>query len=232
VVLGREIQRLRERNKGGAQVVYLRSFVGEGLRLSDIKSAFDGERIPGTEGHWRNGGHLVTSFLDVIGPPVELASPTGASGLSPWSPSRPRQERVANEKWQQRVLELLSQAALVAVQLDASPGLAWEVSQLVRRVPPKKVLLILPSRKVEYAELRSATVNWFPRPLPDDLPKSRLVTFRPNWEPLVLEAGKGAWEMWQALEPVFLQNGYEAPDWRRAFRIGEHRASSKGSAKG
>ena len=127
---------------------------------------------------------------------------------------------------------MLPRAALVVVQLDASPGLAWEMEQLVHRVSPTRILLVLPSTEADYGRLLASTAGWFPRPLPRRLPDSRLMAFRANWEPLALEAKGAPGSVWHTLEPVFQRNGYEAPDWRRAYKIGEHSVSSKGSARG
>jgi hypothetical protein len=220
-ILRREVKRLEEQNKGSAPVVYLRSCAGERLGASDVKAAFSGKTIPGTAACWKDTGDLVTSYLKVIGPPKELARPQGGSPLRPWSPSRPSRESVDDDQWQRRVLEWLATAALVVVQLDVSPGLGWELGQLVERVLPVKVLLVLPPVQSEYEEVRKWAGNYFPKPLPGKLPASRLMTFRPDWHPWPLEAQTGgASSFWSALEPVFEQNCFAAPPWRQIYGIG------------
>jgi hypothetical protein len=163
-------------------------------------------------------GDQVTGFLKVIGPAKELARPEGAHGLRPWSPSRPAQVHADNDHWQQCILEWLPAAALVVVQLDMSPGLGWELQQLARGVPPIKILLVLPPTQAGYAKVREWGGSYLPKPLPEKLPDSRLMTFRPDWTPLPLEARTGGgYCFWFTLEPVFDQNGFEAPPFRRVY---------------
>lgn len=59
------------------------------------------------------------------------------------------------------------------------------------------------------------------------------MTFRAGWEPwlLVVRALLPPEGVWHTLDPVFQQNGYEAPDWRGGFNVGGHRVSANGSAK-
>lgn len=229
-ILDRDIRRLIARNKGKAPIVYLRSFAAEKFHVSDLsKAPFTGKTVPSTMAYTKNVGDVVTSMLRVIGPPIQLAAPEASFRFRGWAPSRPQEERVGNDAWQQKVLDWFSQASLVVVQLDASPGLMWELAELVRRVPPTKVLLVLPAIQSEYAELRASTAGRFPRPLPPALPNSRLMAFRPDWEPWPLAAWNGAEGFWRAVEPVFDQNQFEAPAWRRAFGYRERTGNSKGA---
>ena len=212
------IGHLTDQNKDKAPVVYLRSFLGQGFHFSDIKSAFVGKTLPGSDVHWKDAGHYVANYLQVFGPVRELAPPPGRARFQPWSPSRPLQERIADERWQQTILEWLPRAAAVLLQLDPSPGLQWEIAQLVRSVSPRKVLMLLPPTQGDYAAIVSATKGWFPRPLPGSLPDSRLMTFTRNWEPSVLERKESPGYMWHTLEPFLEQNGIEV-DWRTPLGI-------------
>ncbi len=224
-LLNRDIRRLAEQNKSKAPIVYLRSFGAEGLHASDfLKAPFVGQVLPGSMAYWKDAGDMVTNVLRVIGPPIELAPPAGTWRLKPWSPSRPKQERIDNENWQQKILEWLPRAALVVVQLDATPGLKWEIAELVRRLPPIRILLVLPATQGDYDKVCASTAGLFPRPLPGKLPASRLMTFRPDWQPLPLEAKSGAKGLWYTLDPVFEQNRFEPPAWRRIYGYPERRA--------
>jgi len=213
-------------SKDKAPVVYLRSFSGQGLHFSDIKAAFVGKALPGSDVYWKDAGHYVANFLRGIGPVRELAPPPGKSRFQPWSPSRPEQERIANELWQETILKWLPRAAVVVVQLDPSPGLKWEVTQFVRLVAPAKVLLVLPPTQGDYEALVSSTSGWFPQPFPRLLPDSRLMTFRSEWQPSILERRESPGYMWHTLEPFFEQNGFEPPDWRTPLGIKGHKSSS------
>jgi hypothetical protein len=213
------IRRMKEKNKfNKAPVIYLRSFETEyqGTKLNlDFKNMTFGEKkkIPGTECNSKDVGNVVTDFLRVIGPVKALAHPKYRARIS-FTP-RPEYLAVANDQWQQKILEWLPEAALIVVQLDASPGLTWELQQLALRVNPIRLLLILPPTQDEYDRIRDETRPFFPKPLPVDLPESRLMTFRPDWQPWPLLTDKSIFPNWQTLEPVFEQNGYEPPPWRR-----------------
>lgn len=220
-----KIVRLTNQSEEKAPVVYLRSFLGQGFHLSDFKSAFVGKTLPGSDVHWKDAGHYVGTYLGAFGRVRELAPPSGKARFQPWSPSRPQQERVADDRWQQTVLKWLPQAAAVLLQLDPSPGLQWEIAQLVRLVSPTKVLMVLPPTQGDYAAVVSSTKDWFPRPLPARLPDSRLMTFRSNWEPFVLERRESPGYMWHTLEPFFEQNGIEV-DWRTPLGIKRHKSSN------
>lgn len=214
-----------EQSKEKAPVVYLRSFLGQGFHLSDFKSVFEGKTLPGSGVHWKDAGHYVGTFLGAFGPVRELAPPPGKARFQPWSPSRPQQERIADEHWRQTILEWLPRASAVLLQLDPSPGLQWEIAQLVRLVSPTKVLMVLPSTEGDYAALVSSTKGWFPRALPGRLPDSRLVTFAIDWEPSALERKESPGYMWHTLEPFFEQNQIEV-DWRTPLGIKGHKSSN------
>lgn len=208
--LKREIDFLVEKNSNKAPVLYLRSFASETIKMSDIKTGFFGRTIPGTPATWKAVGNTVTSFLEVIGPVKAFAPPTTSWGIRRWE-WRPKYVAVANDQWKQQILEWLPKAALVVVQMDASPGLTWELQQLTSHVHPTKLLLVLPSIQGEYDSIRAEAHSFFPKSLPTELPASRLMTFRPDWEPWPLIAGEGICAAWLTLEPIFKQNGYQSP---------------------
>lgn len=214
--LAREAKRMRQQNRSSAPVIYLRSFGSERLQFSDVKAAIVGNTIPGTLCYWKNAGDTVTDFLSVMGPVRALARPDKAFQLRPSAPSRPETVAVDDEHWQEQILEWLPGAALVVVQLDVSTGLEWELRQLVRRVTPTRILLVLPPTQGEYDRIRTGTSSLFPIALPEELPASRMLTFRPDWQPWPLKAAAGGgFTVWQTLEPVFEQNGYQMPSWRQ-----------------
>ncbi len=141
--------------------------------------------------------------------------------MRPWAPSRPELVAVDNDRWQQQILQWLPGAALIVVQLDVSTGLDWELQQLIRQVRPTRVLLVLPPTQAEYDRIREGMSRLFPKPLPVELPASRVITFRPDWQPWPLLAAEGGgYAIWKTLEPIFEQNGYESPPWRRIWGFG------------
>jgi hypothetical protein len=212
-----EFNRLVEASKNRPPIVYLRSFRSERMGLSIFKYMFT-DPPPGVFGYWDDIGDAVLHILRVVAPAVALSPPAGPKGVRYWSPSRAERISVLNEEWQTVISERLRQATLVLVQLDDTASLQWELKELVRVVPPIKVLLLLPPTKKEYNGMRSHVQHIFPHPLPAELPKTRLMTFRPGWESLPLrQIGSGPGVVWMMLEPVFDQNGFEQPPWRRMY---------------
>lgn len=211
-VLQRHIDRLIEANKDKAPVVYLRSFAAEGETLFDrLQYGFTAKNVHGLPAYHHNVGHAVTDVLRVIGPPVELSRKAARKAAEPFvgyrRASAPKQVSVDDRDWQQTILAWLPGAALVVVQLDVSAGLGWELEQLVRKVRPTRILLVLPPTQHEYGQARDWAGRFFPAAFPAHLPLTRLMTFRPDWQPLPIEP----LSFWIALRPLFQQNGYEAP---------------------
>jgi hypothetical protein len=214
------LTRMKAASQHRSPILYLYSFSSSSLQVADIKHAFAGKGVAGTEAHWKDAGHMITNFLTVIAPTEELPSPDDTWRLRPWAPGRPEQVKVGDD-WQQDVLRKLPTATLVVIQLDLTEGLLWELQQVVRTVTPTKVLLVLPPTQSEYDTMRKALNPIFPLPLPAELPETRLVTFNPQWQPCILPLAPGGGAgMWQTLELVFLQNGFEMPPWREFYGYG------------
>ena len=223
--LAHDVARLKQKNKTKLPIIYLRSFDSEKLHFSDIKGAFNGNVLPGTGDYWKDVGDIVTGYLSVIGPVYALDRPEKTFRLRSAAITRPELFSADNDHWQKQILEWLSKAKLVVVQLDATSGLEWEITQVVQRISPTKVLLVLPPTQVEYEKIWQGTSHLFPNPLPVKLVSTRVLTFWPDWQPRPLEmtAAGGDFSLWQTLEPVFDQNGYEKPAWRRIYGFGEPR---------
>ncbi len=217
----KDVERLKKKNKSKAAIIYLRSFDAEKIHLSDIPAGWNGKTIPGTMAFHKDVGNIVTDYLSVIGPVHALDRPDKTFRLRPAAANRPELFHVDNDRWQGKILKWLAKAALVVIQLDDSPGLEWEIMQVVKRLPSTKVLLVLPPRQADYEKLRKRTARLFPSPLPVELAASRLLTFKPDWCPWPLETNQGGeFAMWKTLEPIFDQNGFEPPAWRRIFGFG------------
>ncbi len=206
----RRIAELAKANANRGYVVYLRSFVTESRRFRGQKFSdpFVAKNLVGTGEIGRNVGHQVTQVLKAIGTPVELSRRGAKPSRMPGMPELPKQEFAGDEEWQQHVLGWLPKALVVVVQLDISRGLGWELGEVVRRVDPIKVVLVLPPTQKEYAEVSSWAHQYFPVAFPATLPDSRLMTFAAGWQPRPLKANA---DLLFTLKPVFDANGYEAP---------------------
>lgn len=136
-----------------------------------------------------------------IGRPGELLPEIGAARLY-----------VSDEEWQDKVSLLLEKARFVVIRAGASPGLEWEIKQVVDRLPPTRILLITPPKKRDYEAFRS----WFSKLLPKPLPKklgefTRLITFAIDGTPVPLDYhGKTKDE--QVLAPFLSANGIRLPE--------------------
>ncbi len=64
---------------------------------------------------------------------------------------------LADEDWQQFVIDLLERAQLVLLQIESTEGTWWEFSECVRIVPPERLVLMLTARfgsQQRYDEMR------------------------------------------------------------------------------
>jgi hypothetical protein len=143
--------------------------------------------------------HLVEGFIQLsteeeqfatalkpIGPVVAIGDPREKL------PTLGADRVYAGDTWRQNVLELLASARLVVVRLSATPGLQWELRQLVDHVEPTRLLLFLPLG-CTYAALKAMAEPWLPKPLPAPSRKRTrigtlfaVVRFHEDWSPELL----------------------------------------------
>lgn len=184
-------------------VVYLRSFAFE---LGEYSAggffgnwfAQDMLGIPPSEEQ-----RMFGDCMRQIGPYIAVARPD-----EPFPELGAARKQIAGADWQRVVCELLDRAAAVIVQASTSSGLRWELEQLKARRMARKVLWILPRWQSEYAAFSASVAPLLSCPLPAKLPKTRLVAFRGDWVPYVLEARSGL--LW-TLKPFFDQNEFPFP---------------------
>jgi hypothetical protein len=164
-------------------VVYLRGFqdevrergVGELLAVSwqrpaatEVAAWGPREQIEFAKLMQRIGPHIA------LGRPGEKLPEVGAGKLY-----------VADADWQPKILEWLKKARLVVVQAGVTPGLRWEMGQIVKRLSPAKLLVILPEPYAQYRQFKAWADAVLPRALPDR-PKARLLMFGDDWTPTAL----------------------------------------------
>ena len=189
-----------------APILFLRSFADEVAEYQAgkmLKAAF-AEAIPGISMSWgpREQADLAKQ-LRKIGPYIAVGRPG-----EPIPELGAARKYIPDQDWQQEVSQLMQRAALIVAQAGQTPGLTWEFSQMIRTVPATKVLLILPRFQKEYDAFRHQSAQLFPHPLPDKLPKSRLVAFHQDWKPYALEPRAG---FFWTVKPVLDQNGIPVP---------------------
>jgi hypothetical protein len=129
-----------------APVLYLRSFAAEDEVWAEEEAL---ARV------LRDAGPFVA-----IGKPGEELPPIGASRLYSAEAAR------RGWTWQEIVRDLLGRAALIVVAPGVTEGLTWEVRQCRALVDPLRLIVLVPSRDVDYERFRSEVVA----PAPLDLP--------------------------------------------------------------
>ena len=156
-------------------VLYFRSFAEDKFSYFGLASSFE-EILAKAFSH---AGPLVA-----IGRPHESLPPIGAARL-----------HVENGKWKEVVTELLKHAAAVVLRPGVTPGVLWEVTEVIKLVPPEHLLIAAPTlprpkeirqRDLMYAEFRPIVSHEFPVPLPATLGDADLVMFDSNWNPRTL----------------------------------------------
>lgn len=83
---------------------------------------------------------LISRLLGGLGPLVAIGRPGEA--LPPLGFAR---LYARDDEWQGSVLGLLDRAAAVVLVAGTSPGLLWELEQVLRRVPLSRVLIVIPA---------------------------------------------------------------------------------------
>jgi len=121
--------------------------------------------------------------LKHIGPVVALSNPQ--YGESSFGAAR----LVVDAKdWQQRFYQLLAMCRLVILRVGDTPGVAWEMEQIVAHLPPERVVLQFPlervlkrSRQGRYEFLAAPLNKVLPQPLPPKTPDSNFIRFTADW---------------------------------------------------
>ncbi|MEB3369690.1 TIGR04222 domain-containing membrane protein [Saccharopolyspora mangrovi] len=96
------------------------------------------------------------------------------------------------QRWQAEVLGLLHHASLVLISAGHSEGLRWEFAQATSRVPPERLVILVPLDRAQYARFRERTQAYFRSGLPADPRKHSvrkneevhgLIYFDRDWTP-------------------------------------------------
>lgn len=159
-------------------VLYLRSFADDGATMID----------GGASSLVRRGMKLfrpvtpeqeMAGILAHLGPVVAIGKPgeplpeLGAARLY-----------VSDDRWQGKVIELMSKAALVVIRLGASPGLLWEIEQSLDRLPRRRLVFAVLGGSVLapalVVRLSAALGPTFELALPQPAPTSWLAWLVPN----------------------------------------------------
>ena len=135
-------------------VLYLRSFAGE-LSEYSLRKVFQF----GPEDQ-----RLLAGAMSIIGPYIASARPG-----EPFPELGAAHMKVPAAEWQDVVERMIDLAAAFVVHASPSPGLAWELSRLVAKVTPSKILLIPPRSQKDH----DVCCAWMNKILPKPIPAKR-----------------------------------------------------------
>jgi len=125
--------------------------------------------------------------LGAVGPVLAIGNPTerlpvlGAARIY-----------VANDRWQDVVHQLIAAARMIVLRSGQTPGLAWEVARVARKVPPDRVLLY---GSGSYDAFRANAAGAVPHGLPETIGASRFIAFGADWQPRVIKRRAGGFDL-------------------------------------
>jgi hypothetical protein len=174
-------------------VLFLRQFGDDDLWLKDstLRLSFA-----------RTFEERMVRALGAIGPVVAIGRP--GDHLPPPGAAR---IYLPDEAWQAEVSAFIDRSAFIALQTGDTPGIRWEVGQVVSRVRPSRLILVLPMEvsrghhldTVRYGRFVAYNADLFPRSLPRDPPHgARFICFDDDWTPQPLITTKVGVESFMA----------------------------------
>lgn len=137
-------------------ILYLRSFKDDPEMSKTLDATIFGSLFT----HVTQEEQLAEA-MNEIGPFVAIGKP--GEKLPQLGAAR---EYVANSEWQSRISSLLPQARLVLLRAGDSEGFWWEAATVTEKLPPEKIVFLLPFNKRQYKRFCRRAELLFPRPLP------------------------------------------------------------------
>jgi len=150
--------------------------------------------------------------LSNIGPYVALGRPTENCRNMDLGAAK---KFVSNEEWKDSVIDWLNRCTAIVIEAADSSSLGWEIEQTIRIVPPTSILIICPHTGSDYQSFSEAYRHLFPKGLPRERPRSRLLTFDENW--LSIELTNIDMELTRSLQP-FLKRVQEKSTFEKQSR--------------
>jgi len=127
---------------------------------------------------------LFAEYFSELGPYIAIGRPDEAFESMDLGAAK---YYIPDEAWMTKVIELINSSAAIVIEAAESEGLSWEIREVLCRVAPEKVLLILPRNEADHREFCIFAAGLFPHPMPEELPSTRLLMFGANWLPIPLE---------------------------------------------
>lgn len=114
------------------------------------------------------------------------------------------------DDWKPTVLRLMDLSQLIVLRLGAGDGLWWEVEQACATQPPSRLALLVPAGHPDLAEQLDRRLPE-PARLGEQPDHAAVVTFGPDWRPLVHRVGPAP--------PAPKQRKRFPPGWIRALGV-------------
>jgi hypothetical protein len=133
---------------------------------------------------------------------------------------------VADSLWQEKVADVAAVSQLVVWASGATPGLDWEITHLIRTIPPEKLILWAhphlldldaDEREVAWSAFVDGIGRQFPKPLPKPLGNIRFFAFGPDYTPISY-AGRSLDGALEALLRAKRVPPYDPVAWSRRQR--------------
>lgn len=156
-----------------------RNAISGGLSFANLGQSYSSGR-----GRSYDEQLVIANLMNRLGPYVAFGRPTETFK---WADVGAAKLYVSDSGWHHRVIQLIEEAAAIVIEADASAGLAWEIGEVVRRSLPIKLLIVLPRTDEAYLAFLEEAGHFFPVPLPEQRPQSRLLSFSEQWRPIPLK---------------------------------------------
>ncbi len=191
------------------------------IRYGGITFENIGQSLLSGRGQMYDEQLALANVMNGIGPYIGIARP---SESTTWADVGAAKQRVSDDRWKDVVAELMAISALIVLEAGNSLGLMWEVEQVVRIAPPRKVLLFLPDSDADYAAFIGHTRTMFPKALPALRCESRFIAFDETWTPQILPLDSWSADPFapflsfdRVLHPFFKKNGYTVRrQWKKS----------------
>jgi hypothetical protein len=157
-----------------APILYVRSFIDDGS-LGYV-SGGDGQGL-----EYSTDEDRLVEGLSPLGPVIAIGKPGEA--LPQVGAAR---QYFQEDQWRSEVTRLMKRAQLVVLRCGTSEGILWELQNIMRLVPPERLLIWLPAkpdRQKQWSAFLDATKGYFPNRLPLKLDDSLLLSFTRDWTP-------------------------------------------------
>ena len=130
--------------------------------------------------------------LKQAGPVIAIGKP-GESVALPGA----HRDYVSDDDWQDKVLGMIDSCRFTVWVYGSTEGLKWEIRNLVKILPPEKIVIVLPwwdvplnKRADLWREARTTLDEVLPMELPQECGAALFVRFDPDWTPVLVSAEK------------------------------------------